>query len=526
METSKVRAQLHRILAHPVFSKRARSSQFLRYVVDETLEGRGERIKAFSIALSAFGLPETFDAEDDTLVRVCAGRVRQQLNEYYSSYGKSDPVIIAIPKGRYVPTFKLASTQYSNTSLLLPVGDTSYGLPVLAVCQFEPISINPHYSQICNGLQQELVQALSPFEEVAVLPAAVAYEYSGNLAAICDSGKRAGADFVICGALQGSGQVARLFVNLVGVRTGRCIWSNSFDFDLCQSCELETQREIACEIAATVAQPFGHAHRETMWQSRITSINDLSVYECLLQAHLFNENMSDETYTRGLAAAQRAVRLAPTNAAAWAALSHFQTEGYLGGFGEWKAPERLLENSRRYAQKACELNPESASAHVAMATMHFAHGEQEELVASGDRAIALNPANSAIRALYGTYRAYSGDWDGGLNLIQNVMDRQPSHPTWFLYPFMDNAIRQGKIKEFLKLSKTLKLEDFHIHYVNLAISHSLLGEQDRAADAIKTLSSRWPGTDTDGIQELWRRNYPADLMHINKEGLNASELAH
>lgn len=513
-------------MTHPVFEKRPRSSQFLQYVVEETLEGRGERIKAYSIALSAFGLPESFDAELDTLVRVCAGRVRQQLSEYYSSCGKNDPVIIAIPKGGYRSTFKFAADQYSNASLRLPLGDTSYGLPVIAVCQFESLSIDPTSSQMYSGLQQELVQALCRFEEVAVLPTAIAYEYSGNLAAICDSGGRAGADFVICGALQSSGQVVRLFVNLVGVRSGRCIWSNSVDVDMVHSRELDTQREIACEIAAAVAQPFGHAHRETMWQSRITSTNDLSVYECLLQAHLFNENMSDETYARGLAAAQRAVDLAPNNAAAWATLSHFQTEAYLGGFGEWRAPGVLLENARRYAQKACELNPESGSANAAMATMHFAHGEQQELIARGDRAIACNPSNSAIRALYGTYRAYSGDWDGGLKLIQKVIDQQPSHPTWFLYPFMDNAIRQGKLDEFLTLSKILKLEDFHIHYVNLAISHSLLDEHDRATDAIKVLSSRWPDTDTDAIQELWRRNYPADLMHTNKEGLKASELAH
>src|SRR4029078_11803140 len=101
-----VRAQLNRIQASPDFDVPDRAHKFLGYVIDETLGDRAERIKAYSIALEVFGRDASFDAQADPVVRIEAGRVRRALERYYLTAGKTDPVLITIPKGGYVPHFE------------------------------------------------------------------------------------------------------------------------------------------------------------------------------------------------------------------------------------------------------------------------------------------------------------------------------------------------------------------------------------------------------------------------------------
>jgi len=46
-----------------------------RFIVDETLSGRGDRLKAYAIALSVFERDPSFDPQADPIVRIEAGRL-------------------------------------------------------------------------------------------------------------------------------------------------------------------------------------------------------------------------------------------------------------------------------------------------------------------------------------------------------------------------------------------------------------------------------------------------------------------
>jgi len=74
----------------------------LRFAV-ETLAGRAERLKAYAIALEVFGRDPAFDAQNDPVVRMEAGKLRRRLERYDLGAGRDDPVRIEIPKGGYGP---------------------------------------------------------------------------------------------------------------------------------------------------------------------------------------------------------------------------------------------------------------------------------------------------------------------------------------------------------------------------------------------------------------------------------------
>lgn len=100
-----IEAALGRILASRYFSTAPRQQALLRHIVTETLEGRGDRLKEFSIAVDVFGRASTFDPRLDSIVRVQASRLRSQLAEYFGGDGATETVRIEVPAGGYVAAF-------------------------------------------------------------------------------------------------------------------------------------------------------------------------------------------------------------------------------------------------------------------------------------------------------------------------------------------------------------------------------------------------------------------------------------
>jgi len=105
LQESDVRAALAQVLGSDEFKRSKRVSSFLRFVVEEKLAGRGDRLKAFSLAREVYGRDENFDPRTDTIVRVDAGRLRHRLASYYKTAGHDDPVRIDVPIGGHTPTF-------------------------------------------------------------------------------------------------------------------------------------------------------------------------------------------------------------------------------------------------------------------------------------------------------------------------------------------------------------------------------------------------------------------------------------
>src|SRR5580704_10941666 len=100
-----VRAALNQILQSQGFRSSRRSQEFLRYVVERTLEGQADALKERTIGIDVFGRSSSYDPSDDATVRVKAGEVRKRLGLYYASEGRLDEIRIELPHGAYVPEF-------------------------------------------------------------------------------------------------------------------------------------------------------------------------------------------------------------------------------------------------------------------------------------------------------------------------------------------------------------------------------------------------------------------------------------
>ena len=125
-----VRGSLERVLASSTFMQSGRMARFLRYIVEETLAGRSDRLKEYPIAIEAFERDESFDPQTSSLVRVEAGRLRTKLHEYYDADGADDQVIIDLPRGGYVPTFTHQLAAENSVLPLVSTDSTSAAFPL------------------------------------------------------------------------------------------------------------------------------------------------------------------------------------------------------------------------------------------------------------------------------------------------------------------------------------------------------------------------------------------------------------
>src|ERR1039457_2068168 len=109
VDPREVRPHLDKVLASSSFTGALRVQQFLRFVVEETLEGRAGEIKESVVAVHVFGRRSDFDSHSDSVVRVHATHLRKRLREYYQIDGVRDGMVIELPPGAYVPAFRPAA---------------------------------------------------------------------------------------------------------------------------------------------------------------------------------------------------------------------------------------------------------------------------------------------------------------------------------------------------------------------------------------------------------------------------------
>jgi PAS domain S-box-containing protein len=113
---TEIRAALERMVASESFRTCPQLAAFLRFVIEATLRGESAHLKAYTIAVEALGRSGDFDPQQDPIVRVEAGRLRRVIQHYYAGPGAKDLLVIDVPRGHYIPTFR-----YHRAEQALPI---------------------------------------------------------------------------------------------------------------------------------------------------------------------------------------------------------------------------------------------------------------------------------------------------------------------------------------------------------------------------------------------------------------------
>jgi hypothetical protein len=123
---SALRKHLAEITEASAFKGSQRSAQFLRYIVEQAIEGHLENLKERVIGVELFGRPPTYDTSEDAIVRVTASDVRKRLLQHYGRYGVASGLRITLPLGSYVPVITHENSQLANGTPPAKVEDSPH----------------------------------------------------------------------------------------------------------------------------------------------------------------------------------------------------------------------------------------------------------------------------------------------------------------------------------------------------------------------------------------------------------------
>ena len=169
-----VREQLRRILESDGFNASARNRRFLEYVVEETLAGRADRIKAYSVATSVFGRGPDFNPDLDSIVRIEAGRLRRALDHYYLTAGGKTGSGLRFRKGLMCPHLgRLRFNPANPAATLLSAVNHPTFLPKIAglaifVMPFEEEGDQSAFPNFTRGFTRLLIVGLMRFTGLTV----------------------------------------------------------------------------------------------------------------------------------------------------------------------------------------------------------------------------------------------------------------------------------------------------------------------------------------------------------------------
>ena len=284
-----IRVQLDRILASEPFANSDRLRRFLRYVVERTLAGEGDRLKEYVIGAEVFDRGDRYDPRLDSIVRVEAGRLRAKLDEYYVGPGASDALLIRLPRGGYAPAFEQRQPVATvpppaavhgviprarlprgypvaavlGVTLLLvgiAVGRSSLPAPAanppaavsIAVLPFASYSADDAAKLLAARVTSGVTGDLARIGTLAVVSHTSAVQFAGVRRPLRDIAAALNAEVVLEGSVLTEGDRVRVDVRLVDAAADRKFWVEEFVAKLADLRALE--RRLAAAAAAAVAQ--------------------------------------------------------------------------------------------------------------------------------------------------------------------------------------------------------------------------------------------------------------------------------
>jgi TolB-like protein len=425
-----VETQLSRVIGSRQLCNSPRLSRFLTYVVEESLAGRPDRLKGYTIGVEAFDRPEDFDPQTDTIVRVQARALRQKLDQYYAQDGLDDPVHITIPKGSYEPSFYVSWDGEKPEDVGVTSAVARSTKPSIAVLPFDDFSHQEGNDFFAHGVTEEIISNLSRFRDLSVFSRSTTEKAKLDNQSIPEIHKALGADFVLEGSTRVRDQEFDISINLVDASTDAVILTDRFHHEATPDALYKIQDELAVQIAAQITDRFGPLGHYAGRAARSGQAQKWETYYWISRYHQYAVQLSPETRQEIKEGLIKALESDAESSDAHAALSLILADEYRLSLGDGVIND-LPGQVWKQAQIAVTCDPQNAIAHEALATAFYHRGDFGNFDRSAQQALRLNPGNGDMIARIGMCYGARANWDVALPLFDKAIELSPFHPGWY-----------------------------------------------------------------------------------------------
>ena len=410
--------------------------------------------------------------KDRNLRYQTAAGIRADLLAYKSSVGRGQ--VSSPPRG--VPATDARATRAEE------------GLWV-AVLPFKITASDKELDSLADGLTEDVTAGLSRFSYLRVVAYNSAMAYKNRSTDIRAVGRELSARYVIDGSIRKGGRALRINTQLVDAVTGVQLWAEIYNRELGDGGPFETVDDVTDRIVATVADGHGALVRSMATATREKPLEEASASQLVSRWFTYVLQLKAEEHAMLRAAFERVLDREPNHADAWACLSNLYCWEYVHRLNPLeKAMERALEA----AWRAVTIDPACQLGWQQLAEAHFFAKDYTAFRDAAERAMALNPRNSHIRAYLGLLIAFSGEWDRGLALVQRAMALNPHLPDWCHLPSFYDHYRKGEYQAALQAVKKINMPEDPWPQMGIAATCGQLNQQEMARAAIELVRRHQP----------------------------------
>jgi serine/threonine protein kinase/tetratricopeptide (TPR) repeat protein len=260
--------------------------------------------------------------------------------------------------------------------------------PSIAVLPFVDMSPQEDQEYFSDGLTEELLTTLAKNTNLRVAARTSSFAFKGQTPEIAVVGAKLQVKTVLEGSVRRIGNRARITTQLINVEDGFQIWSESFDR------ELDDIFAVQAEIANAVAMALKVRLSEGSGGSDTAQTVHPEAYTAYLQGRHFSEKTGRDFLDTAVTYFEKSLAHAPDYAPAWVGLAEVRSEQ--AGLGYVPVDEGYAD-SRQAAERALELDPTLASAHVSLGEIKLRY-DWDWAGADLDfqKALALEPGNAGV----------------------------------------------------------------------------------------------------------------------------------
>jgi len=263
----------------------------------------------------------------------------------------------------------------------------------IAVLPFANMSNDPENEYFCDGLAEELLNALAKIDDLKVAARSSSFSFKDKNANVSAIGRALSVNTVLEGSVRKSGDRVRITVQLINAADGYHVWSERYDRQIQDI--FDVQDEITLAVVNALKVRLLGEEKEALLK-RYT--NNAEAYQIYLRGRFFFYKRTPEGFRKAIAYFEQAIDLDPEYALAHSGLADCHT--FLG-FYEIVRPSEALEKVRSAAYRSVELDDKLAETRTSIAlfkmlyewSFHGSLGEFEE-------AIRINPKYALAHHLY------------------------------------------------------------------------------------------------------------------------------
>lgn len=462
--------ELRNICENPLFSEHL--CKIITYLVNETLAGRAESIKAYGIATEALGRRGDFDPGTDSIVRSQMYRLRSKLKDYYAGPGSASKIVIDIPVNSYIPLF---SARVNEKTFDKDVTQSKKRWrPSIIVLPFTNNTPEDEYGFFSHGLAEQVSIALSKFQDIEVISIHASSE-TITRDSVHEVAKKLNCRFLLEGSYCVLDKVARIYVRLSDIKNASILWAETMDFSLESSNYFSLEDKILENILTRIAGDYGKISRYLLYEASDKDSEDLEIYEVILRYYSYTGKITFPLFLETRAALEHCLDNCKKRCPAllYAALGELYLADYKLGFD---TVTDSVEKADFLINHALEIDYTLQGAHLARANLSFVYRNKEDLDKYIEQTININPNNySSVSACYSWY-ARSGNWQEGCDKLKKIYKNTHSIiPSWHYLPFVMLCYKNGNYEKALEFCNKYKTND-HIgmsDYYSLAINDKL-----------------------------------------------------